>query len=350
VLVPTGPRVEADTGALIACSGHSHVSEDGDTVNPQAERIGVVGAGVIGLSTAVLAQGRGRGVTLYTDSPPMETTSAKAAASFKPHEVVLNELAHSMLVRAWSYFDQLANDPGTQCGVRLHTHWEASSARLPDKPYLSVVKNVEALEWPKVPGGYAFGLRYTTFFVDMAVYLPWLAAEFARNGGEIVFLPRRFQALDELGRLPHQVIINCTGLGARLLCSDTNVYPIKGQVAIVGAQPDMDWSISADGFYVYPRSTDTVIGGTTEHHVDTETTDRTALSLLVRANRRILPHLSDASILRSAAGLRPFRDQTIRVEAETVGDRRIVHNYGHGGAGITLSWGSAELALDVALT
>ena len=144
-----------------------------------------------------------------------------------------------------------------------------------------------------------------------------------------------------------------TGLGATVVVENMpGAATTHGaaQVAIVGAQPDMDWSISADGFYVYPRSNDTVIGGTAEHHVDTETTDRTALSLLVRANRRILPHLSDASILRSAAGLRPFRDETIRVEAETVGDRRIVHNYGHGGAGITLSWGSAELALDLALT
>jgi D-amino-acid oxidase len=318
-------------------------------MSPRAERIGVVGAGVIGLSTAVLAQRRGHCVTVYTDSPPMQTTSAKAAASFKPHEVVFNELARTMLVRAWSHFDRLANDPAAHCGVRRHTHWEASSARLPDKPYLSVVENLEALEWPNVPGGYAFGLRYTTFFVDMPIYLPWLAAEFARNGGEIVFLSHRFHALEDLGRLPHQVIFNCTGLGARLLCDDANVYPIKGQVAIAGPQPHMDWSISADGFYVYPRSTDTVIGGTAEHHVDSETADRIALSLLVRANRRILPHLSDASILRSAVGLRPYRDGTIRVEAETVGDRRIVHNYGHGGAGITLSWGSAELALDLAL-
>lgn len=318
-------------------------------MSAQAERLGVVGAGIIGLSTAVLAQQRGHAVTLYTDIPALETTSAKAAASFKPHEVVLNELAQTMLVRAWDHFDRLSSEPGRQCGVWRHTHWEASSAPLADQPYLSVVENLETFEGPNVPGGYAYGRRYTTFFMDMAVYLPWLASQFMRNGGEMVLLPRRFECLTELGQLPHQVIFNCTGYGSRRLCDDTSVYPIKGQVAIVGPQPQLDWSISADGFYVYPRSTDTVIGGTAERHVDTETNDQIALSMLMRANRRILPHLTDASILRSAAGLRPYREHSVRVAAETVGDRRIVHNYGHGGGGITLSWGSAESALDIAM-
>src|SRR4249919_2148381 len=101
----------------------------------QAERLGVVGAGVIGLSTAVLAQRRGHSVTLYADSLPLETTSAKAAASFKPHEVVLNDLAQTMLTRAWSYFAELADGPGRRCGVWRHTHWEASSSPLLDEPY-----------------------------------------------------------------------------------------------------------------------------------------------------------------------------------------------------------------------
>lgn len=319
-------------------------------MSPQSHRLGVVGAGIIGLSTAVAAQRLGRAVTVYTDLPPLETTSAKAAASFKPHEVVLNELAQSMLARTWHQFDRLTRDPGTHCGVRRHIHWEASSSPMADQPYLSVVEDVETAEGPHVPGGYAYGRRYSTFFVDIPLYLVWLVDQFRRAGGELVYLPQRLADLDELARLPHPVIVNCTGFGARRLCADPLVYPIKGQVAIVGPRPEMDWSISADGFYVYPRTHDTVLGGTAEYHVDTETTDRIALSLIIRANRRILPDLSESSILRSAAGLRPYRDETIRLESETVGDRRVVHNYGHGGAGITLSWGSAELAVDLALS
>lgn len=314
------------------------------------QRLGVVGAGIIGLSTAVIAQQRGRAVTLYTDVPPLETVSAKAAASFKPHEVVLDDLALSMVERAWARFDTIARDASQDSGVRRHTHWEASSTELADQPYLRVVEDLRLAQWPDVPGGYAYGRSYTTFFIDIPRYLTWLTAQFEQGGGTIVYLARRFESLDELARLPHEVIVNCTGLGARLLCDDTLVFPIKGQVAIVGPQHGMGWSISADGFYVYPRAYDTVLGGTTEYHVETETVDRVALSLIIRANRRILPHLTEASILRSAAGLRPYRDQGVRLAAEAVGDRQVVHNYGHGGSGITLSWGSAELAVDLALS
>jgi D-amino-acid oxidase len=155
--------------------------------------------------------------------------------------------------------------------------------------------------------------------------------------------------LEELAALDHDLVFNCTGLGSRELCKDDSVYAIKGQVALVGPRPEMDWSISADGFYVYPRSSDTVIGGTTERHVYTETTDPSALSLLVRANRRILPDLEESSIVRSVAGLRPFREKGVRVEREIVSERPIVHNYGHGGAGVTLCWGSAERALELAV-
>ena len=317
-------------------------------MSSRIQSLGVVGAGVIGLSTAIVAQRRGHAVTLYADSPLLETTSAKAAASFKPHEVVMNDLALTMLTQSWEHFDRLAQHNGLPSGVRLHTHWEASSSPVVHQPYLDVMKDLAVFEHPHVPGGYQSGRRYTTFFIDTPVYLPWLLREFMQSGGAFVHLQRRYEDLEELSTLPHEIIFNCTGLGSRKLCNDSSLYPIKGQVAIVAPQPQMDWSISADGFYVYPRSTDTVLGGTTEHHVETTTNDWVALSLLVRANRRILPHLTDASIVRGIAGLRPYRTQTIRVEAETVRDRRIVHNYGHGGAGVSLSWGSAERALEVA--
>lgn len=313
------------------------------------QSLGVVGAGVIGLSTAVLALRRGHAVTLYADALPLETTSAKAAASFKPHEVVLNDLALDMLARAWTHFDELAANPGAACGVRRHKHWEASSSPLPAQTYLTVMEDLETHVAPDVPGGYRYGRSYTTFFIDIPVYLPWLHGEFTRLGGQLVHLSRRYDALAELAGLSHDVVFNCTGLGARLLCQDVSVYPIKGQTAIVGPRVDMDWSISGDGFYVYPRSTDTVIGGTAEYHNYSETNDWIALSLLVRANRRVLPDLKESSIVRSAAGLRPYREHSVRVELQNVAGRRIVHHYGHGGAGITLSWGSAELALELAL-
>lgn len=67
--------------------------------------------------------------------------------------------------------------------------------------------------------------------------------------------------------------------------------------------------------------------------------------------RRLLaPLLTDPGRLsRITVCLRPFRAQGPRIEAETVGDKRVVHNYGHGGSGWSLAWGSAAAARDLAL-
>lgn len=53
-------------------------------------------------------------------------------------------------------------------------------------------------------------------------------------------------------------------------------------------------------------------------------------------------------IIRTVVGLRPFRDEGFVVDAERLGDKLLVHNYGHGGAGVTLSWGTSSLAVDIA--
>jgi D-amino-acid oxidase len=54
-------------------------------------------------------------------------------------------------------------------------------------------------------------------------------------------------------------------------------------------------------------------------------------------------------VIRTVVGLRPFRHSGFRLEVEQVGERTVVHNYGHGASGFTLSWGTAELAVDLAL-
>jgi glycine/D-amino acid oxidase-like deaminating enzyme len=199
-------------------------------------------------------------------------------------------------------------------------------------------------EEPDIPGGYPFGWRFSTFFVDTPIFLPWLVGHLAAAGGEMA-PPRRFASLEELAGLPHDIVFNCTGLGARALCEDHAVTPVRGQIAVVGPQPAMDWSIKHDTFYVYPRRDDTVLGGTNEADVWEERTDAETIAAILRANQRILPHLQPSDVRRTYAGLRPYRAGGMRVEVESVAGTPIVHNYGHSGAGITFSWGSAREAV-----
>jgi D-amino-acid oxidase len=206
------------------------------------------------------------------------------------------------------------------------------------------VEDPAACERPEVPGGYEFGWRYRTFFIDTSIFLSWLAVRFETAGG-LLAPPRRFLALEELGHLPHDVVFNCTGLGARTLCGDDAVAPVKGQIVVVAPRPDMDWSITHDGFYVYPRRNDTILGGTWEADVWDEGVEHGAIEAILRANQRLLPELKPPDVRASYAGLRPYRAGGIRLDVQSVGTRTIVHNYGHAGAGITLCWGSARAAL-----
>lgn len=309
--------------------------------------VAVVGAGVIGLSTAILALEAGYSVTMYSDKSPLETTSTKAAASFKPHQVAYNDLTQKMVETGWEYFERIVAQYPETSGVHKQIHWETASAQKEQAPYLCVVEGFDILERPYVPGGYAFGWRYQTFFIDTSVFLPWLVHRFTAGGGSLVLLENGFTELEQLAELPSDVIFNCTGLGAKELCHDEAMTPVKGQIVIVDPQPHMDWSISADGFYIYPRKYDTVLGGTVEWQINHETVETGAVDLILRGNQRILPHLNRDLVKRTFAGLRPYRTGTIRLESQNVSGKQIIHNYGHGGSGYTLCWGSAHLALEL---
>jgi D-amino-acid oxidase len=64
-------------------------------------------------------------------------------------------------------------------------------------------------------------------------------------------------------------------------------------------------------------------------------------------NRLAAPNLADDQVLRTVAGIRPYRKGGVRLEREVVGNKTVIHNYGHGGAGFTLSWGSAQAAIEL---
>lgn len=307
------------------------------------KKLTVIGSGVIGLTTALVAQEKGYTVTIYTADDPLKTTSTKAAASFKPTEVAYNDLAHTMTKLSWEDYAVILKSQASAAGVRLHTHWEAFSIQREEARYLTLMKNVEIAKRPNVPGGYAFGWKYITYFIDTSVYIPWLIRRFKKQGGKIIALRKSLKTFIELCDLPTDIIINCTGMGAKQLCNDQKLIPVRGQIAIID-KLKMDWSINADGFYIYPRKSDTVLGGTYEWNVSKEEVEHGALYLILKGNLRAFPELATVKIKKSYAGIRPYRLETIRVEREDIAGKRVIHNYGHGGAGVTLSWGSARLA------
>src|SRR5690348_8833470 len=205
------------------------------------KKAAVIGVGVIGLSTAMLALEQGYHVTIYSDKPLSATTSMKAAASFKPVLVAENDLTNRMFSLSSDYFARIVAQDAEVAGVHKHIHWEAMSAPREPATYVSMMEAFEMIERPHVPGGYALGWKYRTFFIDTSIFLPWLLQRFTASGGTLVLLAEPFTNIEQLAALEADVVFNCTGLGARELCNDTRVIPIKGQVALTDPQPEIPW-------------------------------------------------------------------------------------------------------------
>ena len=144
-------------------------------------------------------------------------------------------------------------------------------------------------------------------------------------------------------------MINCAGIGARTLVPDADLEPHRGQVAIV-PKLDLGHAVVCDDFplmYAIPRANDCVFGGTNElsdhHDVDPATTSR-----IVAGCSRVLK-IDKPKVLAERVGLRPFRKSGVRLERNRLRDgRTVIHNYGHGGSGFTLSWGCAKKVFDLA--
>lgn len=210
---------------------------------------------------------------------------------------------------------------------------------------VSDLRRLEPAELAELAAPYAGGWEFTAPCVEMPVYLALLLDRFLEAGGELI--QQRLNTLEQV-RGWASTIVNASGLGARRLCDDQALHPVRGQVVLV-RNPGLTTSLrvqdnSAGYTYVHPRSTDVVLGGTfDEGSWDTAVDPQTARSILRRCTA-LVPELRGADITGQLVGLRPARHGGVRLEADdqTLPGTRLVHNYGHGGAGVTLSWGCAN--------
>ncbi len=291
-------------------------------------RVVVVGAGVVGLTCAVRLLEEGHRVDLLARDLPLESTSAVAAALWYPYLSLPRERVLNWGAASYAEFVALAGEPET--GVRMVTGTEVHRSRTPDPWWRDAVPSLD--RETALPEGYRDGWTFVTPVVEMPLYLRWLLGRVDALGGTLTRM--------NLSALPTgaDLVVNCSGLGARLLGQDRTVVPVRGQVLLV-EQVGLDrWYLDGEvPTYVVPRSRDIVVGGTEQAGEWSRTPDpATAADILARA-RRLVPELAGARVLRHKVGLRPVRP-ALRVER--VDD--VVHCYGHGGAGVTLSWGTAE--------
>ena len=304
----------------------------------------MVGCGVIGLTAAVRMRESGLDVRIVTAALPPKTTSSVAAALWYPYRAYPEDRVLSWGKRTFEVFEDLARVPGS--GVRMREGVELWHEPVPDPWWASAVPHtVRRCAEDELPPGYRDGHAFVAPVVEMPVYLGYLLDRFVRAGGH--FERRSIPSLEEAGE--GRVVVNCSGLGARELVGDASMEPIRGQILRVrnpGLERFMLDEENPEGVtYIVPRSEDCILGGTAEEGEWDTRPDRRVAADILRRCTALEPRLAGAEILEHKVGLRPGRPE-IRLEREDAasGPPR-VHNYGHGGSGVTLSWGCAEETL-----
>jgi D-amino-acid oxidase len=268
-----------------------------------------------------------------------QIVSSVAAAIWQPYQVA-HPRATEWALRSLERFIELAERPET--GVRLARGRQFHCAPAERAEWAAYLDVYRPLAEDELPEGYVCGYEFEVPIIETPRYMAWLLDEVKQRGA--TFETREFRSLDEV--IPQwPLVVNCSGLGARELVRDETMVPIRGQ--IVKVEPGLvDIFLFDDEepdrpTYIIPRADGTILGGAALHgDWDTEIRPSTTEDILARA-RRLSPAIDEVEILDILVGLRPGRP-TIRLEAERVGDSSLIHNYGHGGAGFTLSWGCAE--------
>jgi D-amino-acid oxidase len=289
----------------------------------------VLGAGIIGLTAAVRLRQAGADVEVWSAHPLTGIVSSVAAAVWYPAHTD----HHHPRVLGWA--------------ARTYDEFTRQAADGVPGVLLRRTRNLErtdpgALPWwapaagevtvAPAPAPYARAVRFTAPLAEMSGYLPWLAAQ-------VPVRRRRADRLaDALAEAP--VVVNAAGLDAGRLAADPAVYPARGRIVLV-ANPGIEESVrvvGAPGTYVHPRTADVVLGGTFEPGRRDVTPRPAVRDAILDRCRALVPDLAGAPVLAERVGLRPCRTGGPRVER----DGPVVHAYGHGGAGMTLSWGCAD--------
>lgn len=316
-------------------------------------KICVVGAGVIGMSSAlrIIEQLPKTEVVVIADKFSPSTTSDVSGGFWEPH--LLGDTPQEKVME-WSYktFDHMMWLARTDCarytGACMVSGYNITADPNTEVPFWKdKVKNFRLLskdelkEYPDMK----FGFFYTTVMLEPQMYLQWLMKRFQRRGGR---LKKQFVSnLKELA-VDYDVIVNCTGVGACHLVNDSSVQPVRGQVIRVQASWIKHFIIcigKEEISYVLPSANYVVMGGVeNKANWNTEMNETDKKRIWDNCTKYI-PSLTEAVIDSDCVGLRPSRPSVrLQVENSTFNGKitPVIHNYGHGGGGVTLHWGCAE--------
>ncbi|GAA5989400.1 hypothetical protein JCM10908_001296 [Rhodotorula pacifica] len=350
----------------------------------------VVGAGVVGLSTAIRLLEAGLEVDIVARDLPgdllsIEFTSPWAGAHHVSVATGADMRLHEFDARTFKVMSELIEqDPNVPLYFATQTEYREEPEPTGEAAAVSQLSLMSRyhprfrwLKQSELPEGIVCGATFTCILIHTPSYLAYLLERVKSLGGRIHRCAALSSLADALEVDPSlsraNLLVNCTGLGARTLVPDPKVFPTRGQLVIVNApwvkEGKTRLGPARDGqprVYDYtiprPKTGHVVLGGCAEKD-NWDPNPRADMSRRIKERclalePELLPPskrggtIDDLDVVQEAVGLRPTREGGIRIEAGTIDNGRgetipIVHNYGHGGYGFQSSWASAEAAVDL---
>jgi D-amino-acid oxidase len=306
----------------------------------------IIGCGVSGLTCGIRLLEAGYGARIWARDLPPRTTSNVAAAIWYPYKAFPLERVGTWGVQTFAEFVRLAAEP--DAGVTLRSGIEIFPQPVGDPWWRDNVTVFRRAQSDELPNGYADGYVFEVPVIEMPIYLGYLMRRFQGLGGSIQI--RALASADE-ALAACDLVVNCAGLGARELVGDDSLFAIRGQVVRVAQVGIARFTLDDYGprglTYIVPRSNDIILGGTAQEGDERLEPDPATAEAIVERCAALEPRLRGPEILEHRVGLRPGRP-AVRLEAERPAPGKLlVHNYGHGGAGVTLSWGCADEVLSI---
>ena len=309
----------------------------------------VLGCGVMGLTSGIRLLENGYEVEIMAASIPPDTTSDVATAYWYPFRVNPPEKVLPWAAFTYEKYIDLAKIPGI--GIGVFNFVQIFDHQVKDPFWKPAVRSFVRVGKDELPPGYVDGYIASVARIETPVYMQYLLNHFKDTGGKVTKLDREIESLVDISE-GWGIIINCMGLGAGKVLNDKEVFPIRGQL-VKTTNPGLKDCINEEEgplavSYIVPHGSYCILGGTADDNdwnmeIEPETSEE-----ILRKCRILDPRLEEAQVLGARVGLRPGRTE-VRLEVEKVSeDCTVIHNYGHGGAGFTLSWGCAENVLELA--
>ncbi|CAL7952135.1 unnamed protein product [Xylocopa violacea] len=324
-------------------------------------KVVVIGGGIVGLTTALQLKRELRNIEVTVLASNFDDTVSHVAAGIfrigSSYSGPTEEITREWIRDSYEYYDDIRKTVESPfAGVTtISGYLFANSSPETVKNHwmqdlVPIYRRATDEEFQLVQNNWKYGSFFTTLLTECRLHLPWARKKLQENGVKLEI--KEINSLKELA-FDWDLIMNCTGLGARTLCGDTHLVSMRGQVLKVKAPWMKMFFYGELDTYIIPGFNNIVtLGGS--RNFDSENTKLCPYESAAIRERceNLLPGLKKAKVVREEVGLRPHRENNVRVEVERIvnglSTAILVHNYGHGGYGVSTAPGTANYAIKLA--